>query len=317
MPTFEAVAPNKRTRRLGGIVVSIIAHVLLVFALGFITIKLPVDGSIFALEASSEAESTSQDFELSSPVQVDQPAELLEPTQSMQESNLAESLSDFGEPVSEMIGQASAVSSANQLSNRSAVTAVRSQPSKNVVTFYGAAATGNSFSFVIDGSGSMRGGPWEAARNELLRCIGALKPTQRFHVIFFNKEISVIPDPEGGQPATAALYATPENKMHAQRWLESLQIAIGAPPIDALKLALELECDGIYFLADGEMSDNAAKRLLEILREKNRTDDIVDGQIVLVPIHTIAYYSDKGLAVMKAIADENRGQFAYVPKPGK
>jgi hypothetical protein len=65
------------------------------------------------------------------------------------------------------------------------------------------------------------------------------------------------------------------------------------------------------------MSDNAAKRLLEILREKNRTDDIVDGQIVLVPIHTIAYYSDKGLAVMKAIADENRGQFAYVPKPGK
>lgn len=317
IPTLEVVAPNKRTRRLGGIVVSILAHVLLVLALGFITIKLPVDGSIFALEASSEAESTTQDFEMSSPVDVDQPTELLEPTQSMQESNLAESLSDFGEPVSEGRGQATAVSSASQLSNRSAVTAVRSQPSKSVVTFYGAAATGNSFCFVIDGSGSMRGGPWEAARNELLRCIGALKPTQRFHVIFFNKEISVIPDPEGGQPATAALYATPENKMHAQRWLESLQIAIGAPPIDALKLALELECDGIYFLADGEMSDKAAKRLLEILREKNRTDDIVDGQIVLVPIHTIAYYSDKGLAVMKAIADENRGQFAYVPKPGK
>lgn len=316
-PSSVAVVPNKRIRRLGGVMVSIIAHVLLVLALGFITIKLPVDGSIFALEASSDLESITEDFEMSSPVQVDQPTELPEPTKPVQESNFPQSLADIGEPVSEIIDQAAPVSSASQLIGQTAATAVKSQMSRNAVTFYGAAATGNSFCFVIDGSGSMKGGPWEAARNELLRCIGALKPSQRFHVIFFNKEISVIPDPDGGQPATSALYATTENKSHAQRWLESLQIAVGAPPIDALELALEIECDGIYFLADGEMSDKVAKRLLEILREKNRTDDIVEGEIVLVPIHTIAYYSDKGLAKMKAIAEENRGQFAYVPKPRK
>jgi Ca-activated chloride channel family protein len=188
-------------------------------------------------------------------------------------------------------------------------------PAKNVLSFYGAESTGNSFCFVLDGSGSMRGGPWEAARQELLKSIGSLKPTQRFYIIFFNKDVLAITEPGTSQPASRPLLATPENLNHAKRWLDTLQITTGEPPMKAMEVALEIECDCIYFLADGEMSDSIAKRLLEMLRKKNRAMDILDGEVVLSPIHTIAYYSDKGLDIMRKIADENRGQFSYVPKP--
>jgi hypothetical protein len=193
--------------------------------------------------------------------------------------------------------------------------AAKTGTSKEMVSFYGAESSGNSFCFVVDGSGSMRGGPWEAARIELLRSIGSLKHNQKFYIIFFNKEVMAISEPGQNAPARSPLYATPDNIAHAKRWLDTLQIMTGDPPMKAMEAALQLECDCIYFLADGEMSESIAKKLLDSLRKHNRANDIIDGEVVLIPIHTIAYYSDKGLDIMRKIAQENRGQFAYVPKP--
>ena len=186
--------------------------------------------------------------------------------------------------------------------------------SKVNASFFGAGAGGNSFCYVIDGSESMRGGPWESAKRELLRSLATLKENQRFYVIFFNKEVHAIPRVGETEPSSTALYATPENLMHATEWIEALRIAPGAPPDNALEMAIELELDAIYFLADG-----ATKRdVCELLRTKNRTADFISGDQIRVPIHTIAFYSpEAGRKLMQRIASENKGQSVYVPDPRK
>ena len=178
-------------------------------------------------------------------------------------------------------------------------------------TFYGAAASGNCFCYVIDGSGSMRNGPWDAAKHELLKSLATLKENQRFYIIFFNRELSAIPLPGEQTPAPAALYATHDNLTHTRRWLDTLHIDAGAPPNDALSLAIDKEPDAIYLLTDGVTTVDVPK----FLRDKNRISDLIAGEQVRVPIHTIAFYSLAGQALLKQVAAENQGQFIYVPAP--
>ncbi len=186
--------------------------------------------------------------------------------------------------------------------------------SKVSTSFFGAGAGGNNFCYVIDGSESMRGGPWEAARAELIRSVASLKENQRFYIVFFNQELSLLPEPGKREPASTSLYATKENIEHAINWIESLKVARGAPPTDALKHAIELEPDAIYFLADGATKIDVPG----FLKKLNRTDDFISGEQIRVPIHAIAFYSpEEGQSLMRKIAAENKGQFIYVPAPTK
>ncbi len=310
------VAP-KKPGRWRGMVVSAVFHVVVIIALAAMTLKNPVkDGLLALVSGESSADSEIESFEISDTQEMPQPEQAMEAAEPTSQPSLSEVVPGFNDSISESLSQ-SLSTPTSQAASKSNVLAAKAGPSKNVMSFYGAESSGNSFCFVLDGSGSMRGGPWEAARIELLKSIGSLKPTQRFYVIFFNKEVMAITEPGTTQPATKPLAATPENLAHVKRWLDTLQIMTGEPPMKAMEAALEIECDCVYYLADGEMSDSVAKKLLDMLRKKNRVNDIIDGEVVVMPIHTIAYYSDKGLEIMRRIAEENRGQFAYVPKPNK
>ncbi len=308
-----AAQPATQKGRWRGAIISAVFHLILIGLLAVVTIESPVKHGLLALVSGGNEESTEiESFEITNE-QVVEPTPSTEMTEPTSQTNFAEVLPGLSDSVTQSLSES--LSSPSPVESKSNLMAAKAGPAKNVMSFYGAESTGNSFCFVLDGSGSMRGGPWEAARRELLKSIGSLKPTQRFYVIFFNKEVLAITEPGSSAPASNPLLATPENLAHAKRWLDTLEIMTGEPPMKALEVALELECDCIYFLADGEMSDNIAKRLLDMLRKKNRTMDILDGELVMIPIHTIAYYSDKGLEIMRRIAQENRGQFAYVPKP--
>lgn len=309
------VAP-KKPGRWRGMVVSAVFHVAVIIALAAMTLKNPVkDGLLALVSGESSADSEIESFEISDTQEMPQPEQAVEAAEPTSQPSLSEVVPGFNDSISESLSQS--ISTPTSQAAKSNVLAAKAGPSKNVMSFYGAESSGNSFCFVLDGSGSMRGGPWEAARIELLKSISSLKPTQRFYVIFFNKEVMAITEPGTIQPATKPLAATPENLAHVKRWLDTLQIMTGEPPMKAMEAALEIECDCVYYLADGEMSDSVAKKLLDMLRKKNRVNDIIDGEVVVMPIHTIAYYSDKGLEIMRRIAEENRGQFAYVPKPNK
>jgi hypothetical protein len=177
--------------------------------------------------------------------------------------------------------------------------------------FFGVGAGGNFFCYVVDSSGSMRGEAWLAAKSELLRSLSTLSERQRFLIVFFAEEIAAIPEPGERTPAQRGLTATPQNIDHARRWIETIKISRGGPPNDALGWAIEREPDAIYLLTDGVTKTDVCT----FLRTRNRISDFISGDQVRVPIHAIAYHSLDGQQLLRQIAEENKGQFHYVPAP--
>ena len=183
------------------------------------------------------------------------------------------------------------------------------------VEFFGATAAGNTFSYVVDNSPSMRrDGAFDRARGELMRSITSLKPTQRFFVSFFGKEIEAMELDEAGEPNRYPVYATPENLEKLFKWVQSVDIQNdGWPPNNALEQAIEMEPDAIFLLFDGDTRVDVA----EFLREANRVEDLIGGERVRVPIHTIGFYTQEFEKLMRQIAEENEGNYRFVPKPPK
>ena len=183
------------------------------------------------------------------------------------------------------------------------------------VEFFGATAAGNTFSYVVDNSPSMRrDGAFDRARAELMRSITSLKPTQRFFVSFFGKEIEAMELEQGGEPEEYPVYATPENLEKLLRWVQSVDIQNdGWPPNNALQQAIEMEPDAIFLLFDGDTSVDVAA----FLRKANRVEDLIGGERVRVPIHTIGFYTQEFEKLMRQIAQENEGNYRFVPKPPK
>ena len=302
--------------RFRGVVGSVVAHVVLVVILALVTLKVPSPPAGMSFASASEAP-VEEVVELQQPIEANEPVE-------MEESQALESeLSDLSEQFSEIsatpistdaLGELQAAS--ESIPSSSAMSAVANAvASVSDATFFGAAAGGNNFCYVIDGSGSMRGGPWTAARAELLKSLASLKPDQRFYIIIFTRDLELITEPGSREPASSALYATQENLEHARRWLMGVKIGnSGGPPKKAIELAIDKEPDAIYLLTDGVTS---VKDVAETILAKNTVSDLIVGDQIRVPIHTIAYYSLKGQQLLRKIASENKGQFIYVPDPSK
>ena len=297
---------------MGGILASAIAHVLLIIVLAIVTLKMPSAPAGMAFEAATSTPVEDQ-VEISQPVEASAP-DSSESTPTQPSSfDFSEQLTEVSSPISEALGQTApatgGISSAAQMSGSSSA-----MPSSNA-SFFGAAAGGNCFCYVIDASGSMRGGPWIAARSELLKSLASLKPKQRFYIIMFKRDFEAIPLPGERDPAPRALYASKENLEHARRWLMGLKIGgSGGPPKEAIKFAIEKEPDAIYLLTDGV---TRVKDVASFIQTQNTITDIIFGSQLRVPIHTIAFYSLEGQALLRQIASENKGQFIYVPDPTK
>lgn len=298
--------------RLRGIVASIVAHVLLILLLALVTLKLP--GPPAGMSFSSASNQSPEQLEVSPTFETTTPDSAEEtPEQPEREIDLAAELTQSSDAISQALRSAPVAQPSSSSSIASSASMSAANPLNANASFFGASASGNCFCYVIDGSGSMRDGPWEAAKIELLKSLASLKPKQRFYIIFFNRKLSAIPLPGEREGAPSALYATQENLEHARRWIDTLRIGIGAPPTKALETAIEKEPDAIYLLTDGVTKVDVPA----FLRTANRISDLILGEQVRVPIHTIAFYSLEGQTTLQKIAAENRGQFIYVPDPRK
>ncbi len=327
--SLEAVGPKtesnegRRGNRYKAATTSLLLHVALVIVLASLGMQLPkTTASLGLLGSAPEAADTT--FELNEPIEVtsdmepvsEEPA--FEPTNDLADSiarelDLPTSLPSMASETSataSLVGSTAAAMAAatSHLGGASKGTGI---PKVSGGSFFGASSSGNSFCYVIDASESMRGGAWESAKAELLKSLRSLKPTQRFYIIFFNQVTAAIPMPGEREPANTPLYATAAHLQHAQNWIESIQLARGAPPNEALELAISREPEAIYLLTDGVTKVDVAG----FLRKANRVEDLILGQQVRVPIHAIAYHSLSGEALMRTVAQENKGQFIYVPKP--
>lgn len=177
--------------------------------------------------------------------------------------------------------------------------------------FCGVEGGGQHFVYLVDSSGSM-GSAFESARLELIRSVSMLTPDQRFYVVFFDEEPDYmrLSDPQRDEPHS--VFATPENKQRLARWAMTIRMDRGRAPYEPLRFALSLRPDVIFMLSDGEFP----QRIEEQLRQENRLENLFGDTGPISIIHTIGYHSREGEARMRRIAEENGGQYRYVPKPG-
>src|SRR5271157_1145213 len=120
--------------------------------------------------------------------------------------------------------------------------------------FFGAREHGHSFAYVIDCSGSMGlRNSLEVAKRELLASLNQLPPDARFSVIFYNLRARVFADPSGQQ---GLMPATTANKVRVQNQLQAVAPDGGTDHMVALRTALGLKPEVIFFLTDADLMTN-------------------------------------------------------------
>ena len=120
--------------------------------------------------------------------------------------------------------------------------------------FFGARDHAHSFVYLIDCSGSMAThNSLDVAKREMLASINQLPPDAHFAVIFYNLQTRTLSDPlgrKGLMPATAS------NKARVQTQLEAVQPLGGTDHMFALRDALKLKPEVIFFLTDADLMTN-------------------------------------------------------------
>ncbi len=168
--------------------------------------------------------------------------------------------------------------------------------------FFGMAPpAGQRTVFVVDSSRSMNhphDSPsktrFRRLKLELLKCITEMKPEDSFFVVFFSNEAMVM-------PARSFQPSIPGTRDRFLQWIGAAESG-GSPtnPIPALDIALRMQPDVIVFLTDGEFDGLANRRLKSLKQSK-------------IVIHTFAFGETLGEDVLKAVADNNGGEYRFVP----
>ena len=133
--------------------------------------------------------------------------------------------------------------------------------------FFGAREHARSFAYVIDCSGSMATrNSLEIAKRELLASLSQLPPDAHFGVIFYNLRAFDPIDPQG-RPSLMA--ATAANKELIRRKLAPVVPDGGTEHMLALRAALSLHTEVIYFLTDADLMTNSD--VSEVLAQSGAT----------------------------------------------
>jgi von Willebrand factor type A domain len=133
--------------------------------------------------------------------------------------------------------------------------------------FFGARDHAHSFAYVIDCSGSMATrNSLDVAKREMLASINQLPPDAQFAVIFYNLNPRLLSDPQGQKGLMAA---TAPNKARVQTQLATIAPEGGTDHMSALREALKLKPEVIFFLTDADLMSN--NDVNEILAEVGST----------------------------------------------
>jgi hypothetical protein len=110
-------------------------------------------------------------------------------------------------------------------------------------------ASGTKFVYVLDRSGSMsHGDRLGAVKRELLASLGGLSPDAQFQIIFYNLRPDAVLQPK----ALKLHFATEHYKLLAAREIDKIVADGGTEHLPALKSALSLHPDVIFFLTDAD-----------------------------------------------------------------
>lgn len=170
--------------------------------------------------------------------------------------------------------------------------------------FLGIRDSGQTFVYVVDISGSMSSPPeaMAAAKVELMTSLASLNADQQFQVIFYNERPHVMRLP--GRPPEPLYTATDINRTLARQMIAAVQPDLGTNHMPAMKAALEIEPDVIFFLTDAEDPALSAKDLDDIRRRNNSR----------TRIHAVEFGKGAKLnnsSALERLAQQNRGAYQY------
>lgn len=158
------------------------------------------------------------------------------------------------------------------------------------VKFFGTEVSGATFVFVIDNSSSMlNGGRLERAHGELRRAIARMQWPQKFHVIAFDHKTLELP---WGPYVTAGS----ENARKVGPWLASLVQGEDTKPAGALRMAIGLKPDAVFFLTDGEF-DHPTPGLVRAWNSSG------------IPVHVIDLNPSGDPGPLQRIANDSGGSY--------
>jgi uncharacterized protein with von Willebrand factor type A (vWA) domain len=151
----------------------------------------------------------------------------------------------------------------------------RSRDDYAKVNVFGVEGTGNKFIYLFDRSASMEGAPLANAKRQLIESLKSLDEVHQFHIIFFNHRLQSFTATSGG-PRIA--FATDRNKKLAAGFLGRVKADGGTNCFIALKHALALHPDTIFFLSDADdpMSDSEMAKLAEINENVGATICVIE-----------------------------------------
>jgi hypothetical protein len=174
---------------------------------------------------------------------------------------------------------------------------------RSAVPFFGVKAQGSKFVYVLDRSASMgTRNAIDVAKANLLASLEALDDSNQFQIIFYNLRYAMMPVDEktGRFP-----FATGTNKELALAFIKKINPDSGTDHLPALKQALELGPDVIFFLTDAD-EPKLRPRQLEEIRRSNHSD---------ARIHAIEFGIGPPLGeetFLYKLARMNNGSYEYV-----
>ncbi len=177
---------------------------------------------------------------------------------------------------------------------------------KTTAMVFGISGSGSRFVYVFDRSDSMNGfdgKPLRAAKAELKRSLQTLSERQQFQLIFYNDE------PRAFVPAGSGLRLLVGEEpviQRAIRYIDSIKAYGATKHYDALRMALRMGPDVIFFLTDARVPQLSRAQLSEVKRLAERAG---------TTIHTIEFGEESfapAESFLRQLAADNVGQYRYI-----
>jgi hypothetical protein len=170
-------------------------------------------------------------------------------------------------------------------------------------SFFGTKVDGRRILYVLDNSGGMRDGGFEALVEELTRSVESLTEEQQFYVIFYSDMVYPMFHP---RPVERFVPANDRFKKRLAGWLDSVEFSVGNTVDEAVVAAGMIKPDALYLLTDGD---------IDTTRDGRKLAALVDSRGRDFPIHTFGIGMGEGTKAannLQAVADANGGKFRIV-----
>lgn len=171
---------------------------------------------------------------------------------------------------------------------------------------FGVSGSGSRFIYVFDRSDSMNGysgKPLRAAKSELKRSLQSLSEAQQFQIIFYNETAK--PFVPAGSPLQL-LTGDASMIRRAVNYVDVVKAFGGTEHYDALRLALRMAPDVIFFLTDARVPRLTNTQFAEVKRLADRSG---------ATIHAIEFGPEStspGDSFLRKLASDNRGEYRYI-----